>query len=518
MPENVFHRILESVSFPDYVHLMCTCKEAYSAMDNENTYKVVWNTHFDRIVKSYRYPVHNTMAANPWRDVNFKIKEILRHIRKLRKEYLAEYRSGRYINVDLLKKAEGAMKSIVEDSGFFVPLIFLSTVYWDQFCQATIDRVPYDMFMMCITKNLLYMLNVHIAHKYFKNLRSGTRDGVEVLKCLFEISRLDFGFPDLAAKRLDVFEKVSRTQLDGITRRDGYLIFQTQKAFCDFVTKTCDSVLSHLPLCDYDNGGRNILREFSHPTGQTQLFTLALLADYLSEALFKKFKFDIDYSREELLNIEIGSDVLCIGALRFKLAQDLRKVYHTEESAEITPLSYKSAIEICKSTTTSRRIDLVTVPPMSERFTFWTDKYDYILKLHEGGEAENLTNFVGANKLWELDYSYSLTHAKKSYLHLVCSRRPNVVQQEESKWLSLTVGWRDDSNRPLVHGDNGRVLYITKSSSSFKIASPEKAQQLMKCRGFNFMGIKCVSQIEFSNDEYIFTELTKKTLHMRKWC
>lgn len=491
---------------------MYTCKDALAAMDNEETYKVVWDRHFDKIVRSYKLPSHGTMASNPWTDVYFKLVEIHKHIWELRSEYLAAYKNGYlYVSTDSLKKAEEAMTAIVTNSTFFVPLVYLSTRYWDEFCQATIDKKPYDMFMMCITKNLLHMLNVHISHEYFKNLNSGTRDGVRVPRCLFELSRLDFGFPDLAAKRQEVFETVRKTQLDGIMRRDGYLIFSTQKAFCDFIIKICNSVLAHLPECNIDNGGRNILREFSHPTGQIQLFTLAILADYLSENLFSEFKFDIDYNREELLNIEIGSNVLCVGAFRFKLSAGLRNLYHSDETAEFTPLSCKSAIELCKFTSAYTRFHSKESPPVSERQEFWDAKFDYILKLHQGGEAEELKIFAGAKKLWELDYSYSLQHSKKSLVHAVWDRIRSVIHQELDS-LVLGVGWRNCDDNPRVYADYGRQLFYTVNEAfSWHIASPEDAQWIMKCRGLNFMGIACISQIQYVNREYVFTEITEKT-------
>lgn len=501
------HRILQNISFNDYVHLMYTCKSAFAALDNDEVYKVVWDTHFDRKVKSCEWPAFNSMEWNPWRDVYFRSQELLRHIRNLRGEYLAVYENGEYVNAGLVAKAEKLVSMMVMNSVFLVPLVHLSTVYWEEFCQATIDRVPYDMFMMCITRYLLHLLNVHIAHSYFMTMTQDTKDGVKVLRCLFELSRLDFGFFDLAAKRQEVFEKVSRTQLDGTTRRDGYLVFASHDRFEEFIANTCNHLLSLLPKCDKTHGGRVSLREFSHPTGIAHLFTLATLADYISTRIFEKHKVEINGALIRQ-RIEIAAEVLSVGGSRFKLAENLRTLNPIGHNTEYVPLSYKTALRICESYVNESSILMKQDPPISELSRFWKDKHDYILKLHGGGQAEDLKKFAGVSKLWEMDHANAVRYSKQQNSVLVTPARRHVIQNW-SKYLSLTVGWRDANERPLIYTNYGRELYFCcDGSRTFSVSTPEQAQWIMKHRGFNFMGIACISQILYVNGEYIFTEIS----------
>lgn len=506
LPDVVLHEILRHISFPDYIHLMYTCKAAFTVFDTKEMYKVVWDANFEDTGRANMWSCTQThMEHNSWRDMRYRIQEVHTHIHSC-KDKLFGKSYGYSLSFVLQSEMDNAIKGIVENKLYYFPLFYLSNDYWDKFCRAVEERQPHDMYMMCLTKYLTHMQHVHHAYKYLKESRRVKMDSGDIVKFMYELSRLDFGFGDLAMMRLRVFAEVEKHQLDGILVHSNTINFASEKAFNEFILSVSNSLLSLLPKCQKRNGGRNILREFTHPSGRTKIFRFALLLDYLNLYVFQKYSIKIDSRLQSKWNCEIGEKCFVVGMSCFTISSDQSKAHCCENNAQHKPLTFQRVLQICRMLPDTKfAVDETIDPPQSESREYWSHRFDLALDFLSHYVGNVLRSLAQVENFWEANFNrIQASNSVSSSKEFGQPRRGVVHYNGTSLCIYLGRKFGDTEDKVYCHYDRQMAGAIG-CSSSMSVNSPATVRWLMKMTGFNYMGISGAPYIYYEQGEYMFT-------------
>lgn len=520
LPTDVMNDILEKISFADYVQLMFTCKSLRRVLDNDKLYKIVWKANFATVSDAYEWPQSDEqLMVGGWRNLYGRIESVEHRLLIMEKRFEGLRKESPSVPPEQMerlrtKEIRSISMDIGTDERYFIPLVHLSSAEWDKFCRATEGkREVYDMFRMCLTRKLLYLQGVNIALCFFMKAESSHATDIE--KCLFELSRFDFAFCELAIIRKRKLSDTRRAVLEELPIQTGILGFVSENMFVSFVIAIARKIISHFPTPQTHEPSLNILREYVGQTGEPRIYRLAMLAKVMQEEIFSKLSFRVN-NQDQSFEANITGSELLIGKFRFRLKTDLSGIASVTESdmPARSRVNYESAIYHCRNMGHATRSipRQNSYPCNSEDEMIWELFRDLVLQILR--KPERSKKSLVDMKSWPLEpVATELLWESPALL----MRSPKFsVNPSQGRIVILKTGDMGVISRlqystrcPFVYlYDDTRLRNIDENYSRMRIDSPATIQWLMKCRGFNCMGLYDLPGLEYVDGEFRFLALT----------
>lgn len=524
LPMDILNLILQNITFEDYVQLMSTCKTLRDLLDTQTQFETVWRSSFQNTTRAFEWlESDDILMKGGWRQLYGRIQEIERKLDQfdsmnLKLLEVFSLSSSEEANAAKTDQVRWMLVNFGTDPNYFIPLVHLSTKYWNEFCLATEDRrKSFGILKMCLTRRLLHLQNVNAALTYFHKANSEETENIE--KCLFEVSRFDFGFSELAFIRQQKLQEMRKIVAKELPIQNGVLGFVNESMFVHFISSVGQKIMSVLPKPHKDGLSTNLLREFVGQPGEPRMYRLAILAKILQEEIFSKLKFHIG-KQVRSFSVSLTGSELLIGPLRFRLKTNYTGISLMEsgEAPPSQPVNYESAIFHCTYVSYFKLLapKQSPYPSISEEPSFWYKYREHMRAILKGPPHSKHENWDpsdfglgGLNaKVWPLDiagHNLLLESPSKQCLETHGEQVTGKITMLKSGALAVTID-HDESSGPYVYTHDSEHLEKYDGTFLWPLnTTSETIQWLMKSRGFNMMGIFDLSDLNFGDSGFWFS-------------
>lgn len=544
LPTDLLDLVLAHLSIEDYVHLLHTSKRLRLLLNTSHHYQIVWKANFSEILEAHEFPYNEAEQMNTSVfELIALIKEIEAVLDKIQKamECLKESEAVPNDSTSSLlswRQIDSFLNQVFSryavDENFFIPVVFVAMKYWKDFCVATeCSFGSYDISRMCWSRQLLHLQNVNLAVNFLRRSLPDDTDDME--RFLFEVSRFDYGFPELSKVRMAQIKKLRHLTRRIIPIPGGTLMFPSERHFLSFIGSLANkltAVIERRPQRDrYDQStGINILREYNGQNAEPAIFRVAMLAKILHEEVFGKLRFQIG-SEIHTFTPKISQQLIMFGKYRLRLRTNSTS-FAVESGPRASPLErlvtmrmdYGKALALCMTFKLPLnhvdeyldRIRFSEVPEISIDREYWLHSMKFMETLLNGNKIRHsdlvehdLVFFVGM-----VPFEGTLTFQWAKYImdKLACGLS-NLFQEKgqllfdkrRDKYGVIAQTYNGAGSAFLVYTHNGRVQ--TMDASDLEILgriSPRAAQGLMTTMGFTIMGMFYASQMRVNDGEYRF--------------
>lgn len=525
LPTDIIYTVLENVSFMDYVNLMFTCKTLHELLDKRRVFELVWKRNFGARKRLYEWPISDErLMKGGWRQLYTSINRLERQLSRYDSmldfaKRTNEEKLARFTSQVLL---QALWKIVANDRGYLCAIMHFEDTEWDKFCKATEEkRESYNIFRVCLSKKLLYQQNFNFAMEFF--LRSKKFYHRDLEKCLFEMSRFDFNFEELAQIRQDKLATMRRLIRENVGQKDAVVECQSVEEFHDLMFKLAHYVLQDISETDHTYVSTNVLREYSGQQRRPKLYRLAILAKLIEEFFTNTVvNFQGTRYRHE---IRMSTAELVTGSFRYKLNDDFNgiELIEDDEEPKRPVLNYGSAIY--HSLPAGH-----FVPPgiwqfenmcYSEDREFWEVMRYLALELLKKPEFPRRAFARGNPILHSVTkdlrptaiMSYTAGKALEGSPSLRVEHLPDNAFPLNGKIAILKHGSirvmhgakEDYSGRPYFYLlDKSEVDKCGKAHTFPKIDKPEMVQWILKCRGFSSMGVFDFPELKYEDGLFRF--------------
>lgn len=495
LPFDILGSILKHISFVDYVQLNFTSNQALRIFNCKEFYKIVWKANFAAATKAYEWHVPDEILMRQnWRDIYYRMRMLNNELCSIRKEFfsqdhiLSPTSSKKQIThvSRLWDEFYDDMIEKLNDFGFeehfFIPLLCLSQIYSDKFSAAVKDRRVHDMYLMCISKQLLHIQVYNSIYFYFEKLGSETNSDFTHEKCLFVLSKFNFEFLEWAHTRQTIFNAIRRNIRRKDIRKAG-AHYTDEEAFHDRIQNFGTEILRFIPELPMDKDSH--IRVL-HNRRVSDLMRHSILAKFLNEAILH-LPIRIDRV-ERNFKANITKSLVAIGSFRYKILKDSKLFELTSE---------RSAIMDLKDTIKSQKFNIFydrEVSDDSKAFSERIDRLSVLAGLSQG-EPVGIDDLAGFRPQWTRHFR---SHD--------AAGRSGIVQAT-NVGLVIHTDWAFEDGGSLVctaYDANFDEDIICVGSRELSL--PEDVKEIMSWGGFNLMGTQILSKVVYRLGEYRFME------------
>lgn len=348
LPTEILAQITGRLKLMDYVNLVNLNREYIQTFGNMLLYGAMWRNNFSKFTKAYRVPESDdTLMGGGWRGLMGRIRTLetaIVNAKTMIQGRLAEKLSPAQIQKVALGATEHLVVRYACDRMYFIPLLVVTEYYRDKTFQLLESEGFADLvFQMCLSRRLLHLLNVSMALYFFQNAIPTQTENTE--RCLFELSRFDFGFHELCLQRHAILSRI-QNQVDSVILSDWQNLRVDSKCEIDkFILKLGTVVLSHLPPITPEAANpRNILRTFERRSASSALHIHVIVGDILRRIFSGPVCI---FGKLSVLKVEVTRHHLIVGQRKYQYDLTSQKWSARSADSEM-PLSYEAAIDSCK--------------------------------------------------------------------------------------------------------------------------------------------------------------------------
>lgn len=476
---DILGSILEHVSFLGYVQLILTSNRALSILGRKEYYEIVWKSHFAAKTKAYEWHIPDEdLMQQGWRDIYYRMRRIKNTLVSDRRElfdsmYSLNKNDRLFLNFHGRKS--NCLSAFGFEEGYFIPLLCLSQKYSDQFSIALEKREDHDMYLMCITKQLLHMQAFNSVYAYFESL--GLEENADFIyeRCLFELSKLNFKFLDKAFSRQAMLTAI-RNRLQCTNLRKDCVKYSNEDAFHDQIQNIGTEVLR--VISDLEAGREDQLCEM-YQNKDSKFIRLAIIAKFLNEEVLR-LPIRVDGVQHNFKASVTKSQVV-IGSFRYKILEDF---------SEFESSTKESAVCDLEDVILSRKRLISLRQGSDQDFQRQTQILSSLAHQTSHDPVEDLSG-----------YNFSWNKYDR-----VTTGRYGVVKSGKAG-LVIFNNWADDNGNNLMFTEDDAAHGIEFSFlGSMELALPEDVKRIMSCGGFNLMGTLIFSKVFYRFGEYRFME------------
>lgn len=298
LPTEVVDRILEFLSFSDYVSLTQTNRNLRSMLDNRHLYLVVLRTNYGEKIRNYEWDM---------KEDDLSRVQLLQHSHRLR-QFLqdlelqcsttynlvlaneARYGSSEALSENWKKMLQLALSEYSSDPNYFLPIeaeLEESLATFQTLTQQNTQSI--SITRICWIRKLQELQNFSKAVRFF--LKADPDSTWNLEQCYFELSRCHLDFDHLATIRRAKLSEMRSKVHEILPISHGELNFVTLSSYQHFIRSLIEAILPCLNSSSSDSSqGRNILRVYSGEGYEPKPVFLSILAKVLQEEVFDRLR------------------------------------------------------------------------------------------------------------------------------------------------------------------------------------------------------------------------------------
>ncbi|SGZ58202.1 CIC11C00000005703 [Sungouiella intermedia] len=540
LPTDILDLVLIHLSIEDYVHLLQTCNRLRRVLDNNHLYLILWKASFASTLEAYEFPYDEDLQTETSiHKLYSSIKELEAILIRIQK-YLEGL--GDDVKPETSTKIDNLLNFVFSelaiDESLFVPIVYLADKYRKEFHRATENTTgSYNISHMCWTRQLLHLQNVNMAVKFLQN--SQPEHGTDFEKFLFEMSRFDFGFPELSKVRVAQIKKLKQRARSMIPIPNGKLMFANEHHFLRFVGSLANRLSGLIERRPHRNStdqstGLNVLREYHGQNAEPTILRVAIISKILQEEVFGKHSFQIG-SEIHTFTPKLSQHLIMFGKYRLRIrtnttgfvAENGPLANPAEERILTMGLDYGKALALCTTFKTpfnnlDEYMDNIMYSEVAEINVdkdYWLNSLKFMETLLSdntvdlNGLVENdLVFFVGmARRRQPLNFQWTryimdkLTLGHETHQFSRFEEQGLIAFDDRGDKYGVIADICTDTEHPtfLAYTHNGKLL--TFDASGIELLhhiSPKALQGFLTSQGFNFMGMFYLTEMRIDNGEY----------------
>lgn len=362
LPTEIVDRIVELVSFLDYVALTQTSRTLRSLLDNRHLLLVTLSSTYGRTITAYEW---DSVAEAPsrallWEKFCRLLLFLLDVERRCATTYnllaLNERRTSQdhtASDIEWRKLMHEAIIVYACDPAYFLPLMTELQLCWHDFREKAHDPVPdVSLTRLCWTRKLLELQNFSKAVRFF--LKVDPESTLELEQCYFELSRCHLDFDRLAPLRTAKIAEMQAKVRVTLPIQSGELRFPSFHAYEHFIRALVETLAPCLTFHNTARTGMNILRVYNQELCNAKHMYFAILAKVLQETVFDRLLFNV---QGRAVNIQakvtpmfLMMDSFCVlvdldfNSLSFYRTDALRGLAASGNSTAFRPLTHRDII------------------------------------------------------------------------------------------------------------------------------------------------------------------------------
>lgn len=394
LPTEILEQIVRNLELTDYVKLMHLNQEFLEMFDTELFYRKMWKGSYGPLIKAYRVPMSDDeLMLGGWRTLLRRLRELNLAITQARKTMLRHTPEhySLYNRSQIAIAVTGPLvQTFVCNKNYFLPLLHVAEYHKTVFNQKLqFSGFAPLIFHKCLSKSLLHLLNVAFALEFFQeNVPNETKN---IERCLFEISRFDFGFDELCITRRATMERVQQNVNRAISLEYTNFVFKSALDFEQFIMRVGTLAVQGLAIRELRKTN-NILRSFDGAFIYSELHVLVIVKDILTNVLKRPFTIS---GRLFDPRVQVSRDHLIVGQRMYRY-DFLSLTWVVSPADPERFITYEDALQLCKIPVSDHKPNSTeSRVPHSESPTLWNATVCSMLRALHSTDQISVNSMIG---------------------------------------------------------------------------------------------------------------------------